>query len=355
MQQNPLSRDLDHILSLSEDIWSKLKDKRLFITGGTGFFGCWLLESLIWANERFNLNAFVMVLTRNAESFKVKAPHLAGHPSVQLYSGDIRDFTFPAGRFSHIIHAAATSAVATFRNEDPLVKFDTVVQGTRHVLDFAIQCGAEKFLYTSSGAVYGRQPADLTHISEDFRGAPDPVDPISVWGESKRAAELLCTLYHARFGLETKIARCFSFVGPYLQLNIHYAAGNFIRDGLAGVPLKINGDGTPRRSFLYAADLAVWLWTIFLEGEPGCVYNVGSEEEYSISELAHTVARCFSPQPEVLTARQPGPENNIEHYVPATGKAEQHLGLRQTVALPEALAETIKYYRQATPATKRDL
>ena len=181
---NPLAEDLDHILAHTEGLWEELRGKRLFITGGTGFFGCWLLESFAWVNDKLGLNASALVLTRNREAFQKKAPHLAGHPAIRFHVGDVRDFNLPEGEFSHIIHAAATSARATFHGEDSLVKFDTVVGGTRHTLDFAVQCHAKKFLLTSSGVVYGKQPSGMTHIPEDYCGAPDPADPDSVWGLS---------------------------------------------------------------------------------------------------------------------------------------------------------------------------
>ena len=109
-----LAADLDHILAHTEGLWEDLRGKRLFITGGTGFFGCWLLESFAWANENLDLNASALVLTRNYVAFKKSAPHLATNHAIQFHIGDIRNFDFPEGEFSHIIHAAATSANATF-------------------------------------------------------------------------------------------------------------------------------------------------------------------------------------------------------------------------------------------------
>ncbi len=194
MPENRLAADLDHILEHTHDLWDALRGERIFITGGTGFFGCWLLESFIWANQKLDLGAQAVVLTRAPEKFLRKAPHLASNPAVQLWQGDIRDFAFPPGQFSYIIHAA-TEASAKLNDEAPLEMLDSITAGTRRTLDFAARQPLKGFLFTSSGAVYGKQPPDLTHIPETYNGAPDPSDPRSAYGEGKRYAELLCTIY----------------------------------------------------------------------------------------------------------------------------------------------------------------
>jgi nucleoside-diphosphate-sugar epimerase len=341
---NPLARDLSHILLHTESLWDEFRGKSIFITGGTGFFGTWLLESFAWVNAKMNLNASALVLTRDFELFKRTAPHLAANPSMRFHVGDVRDFSFPEGKFSHVIHGAATSAVATFHNEDPLVKFDTIVQGTRHTLDFALRCGAKTFLLTSSGAVYGGQPPSLTHVSEDYFGAPDSTNTSAAWGESKRAAEFLCAYYSQKYGFETKIARCFAFVGPFLPLDIHYAIGNFILDGLSGRPIKVKGAGTPYRSYLYSADLAIWLWTILFKGRSQRAYNVGSEASLSIADLAHIVAQCFSSDVSVEMAKPATLASPPERYVPSTKRAQEELGLKQTIDLKEAIRRTVSFY-----------
>src|SRR5208283_3137026 len=154
-------------------------------------------------------------------SFRAKAPHLASHPSIQLLAGDIRSFKFPTGAFSHVIHAATESS-ANLNEENPLLLFETIVDGTRRALEFARHSGANSFLLTSSGAVYGRQPPDLTHVPEDYGGGPEATAPRWAYGEGKRAAEMLCALYAKQHGLRPRIARCFAFVGPYLPLDIHF-------------------------------------------------------------------------------------------------------------------------------------
>jgi dTDP-glucose 4,6-dehydratase len=274
--------------------------------------------------------------------FQKKAPHLAFHPSIQFQIGDVRNFDFPKGDFSHVIHAA-TSANAKLNDQDPLLMFDTIVQGTRHTLDFAVHCNAKKFLLTSSGAVYGKQPPEMSHIPEDYCGAPDPTDPISAYGEGKRAAELLCALYSKKHGIETKMARCFAFVGPYLPLNIHYAIGNFIRDGLNGGPIVVKGDGTPYRSYLYAADLAIWLWTILFRGLSGQPYNVGSEDAISIKNIAYQAAASFPNPPRIFIAKSHAPSRIADRYIPSIKKAKDVFELNSWINLKEALDKTIKW------------
>ena len=337
---NPLEEDLDHVLAHTRELWEELRGRRIFITGGTGFFGCWLLESFTWACDKLDLGAEAVVLTRNPEAFVVKVPHLAAHAAVHLYQGDVRSFDFPVGTFSHVIHAATESSTS-LNADDPLLMLDTIVEGTRRTLEFARHCGARKFLLTSSGAVYGRQPPELTHIPEDYPGAPDPMDPRSAYGEGKRLAELLCALYARRYGLETKIARCFAFVGPYLPLNAHFAIGNFIRDAITGGPIEVRGDGTPRRSYLYGAELAVWLWTILLRGTACRPYNVGSEDDSSIGDLAKVVAGVCGSDIEVRVHGKPVPGTTNERYVPSIRRAVGELGLSQAIGLRESARKTL--------------
>jgi dTDP-glucose 4,6-dehydratase len=344
-----LADDLDHVLLHTWDLWEELRGRRLFVTGGTGFFGCWLLESFTWANDRLGLDAEAVVLTRDPEGFALKAPHLAGHPAVRLHRGDVRSFAFPDGPCHAVVHAATESST-TLNADDPLAMLDTVVQGTRRALEFARKCAARHFLLTSSGAVYGRQPPDLSHVPEDYPGAPDPADPRSAYGEGKRIAEHLCALYHQRHRVRATVARCFAFVGPYLPLNAHFAVGNFLRDGLGGGPVRVHGDGTPYRSYLYAADLAVWLWTVLLRGEPCRPYNVGSAEAVSIAEVARRVADHFGA--EVRTDRAATPGRPAERYVPATQRAARELGLRAHVSLGDAIERTARWHGRKAPAPR---
>jgi dTDP-glucose 4,6-dehydratase len=342
---NRLASDLEQIAASTQGLWDELRGQHLFITGGTGFFGCWLIESFCFANHLLGLRAKATILTRNPQIFAKKCPHLASDTAITLQLGDVRSFVFPEGEYQYVIHAA-TEASAKQAAENPLEMLSTIIAGTERTLQFAITHGTRKFLLTSSGAVYGRQPTDVAHIPESYEGGPDPMNPANVYAEGKRTAELLCALYQKTGRLDCKIARCWAFCGPYLPLDQHFAIGNFIGDVLAGRPIQIKGDGTPRRSYLYAADLAVWLWTILLQAPALVPFNVGSGQDLSILELARTVAMTLNPQTEINVARAPVPGAVTLRYVPCVDRAREVLGLRETVGLEECIRRTAKWYAE---------
>jgi nucleoside-diphosphate-sugar epimerase len=341
---NPLPRqDLELILEHTAPLWEEVRGSRIFLTGGTGFFGCWLVESFCFVNHLLNLGAKVTILTRNPEVFAKKCPHLASEKAVTLQTGDVRNFLFPDEEYPFVIHAA-TDASGKQATEAPLDMLSTIVAGTERTLDFAVTHGAKKFLLTSTGAVYGKQPANLTHIPESYTGAANPMDPGNVYAEGKRAAEVLCALYQKTGRIDCKIARCWAFCGPYLPLDQHFAIGNFIGDVLAGRSIQIKGDGTPRRSYLYAADLAVWLWTILFRAPALMPINVGSAHDVSILELAQTVATTLAPKKEIRVAKEGGTETTPLRYVPCVDRAREVLGLRQTIKLEECIRRTARWY-----------
>ena len=342
--ENPLLADLDHVLTHTEALWPALRGGRLFVTGGTGFFGRWLLESFVYANDRLDLKARAVVLSRAPKTFAARAPHIAAHPAIEMLAGDVRRFEAPPGEFSHIIHAATDTVSKP--GDDPLELLDIIVAGTRRVLEFAGECGAQRLLFTSSGAVYGTQPPELLRVPEDYTPELSDAESFAPYAEGKRVAERLCAVYGDWKGIHTSIARCFAFVGPHLPLDAHFAVGNFIRDGLAGGPIRVNGDGTPYRSYLYAADLAIWLWTILLQGEAGRAYNVGAEEALPIRELAELVAQQFSTPPEVRVARPANPDAPAARYVPDTRRARQELGLEAWIGLEDGIRRTIRWHQR---------
>lgn len=345
-----IAEDIRGVLSRTQPLWPDLKGASVFLTGVTGFFGIWLLETLLAANREFSLGCRVIALSRAPDRFATKAPHLAHDPAVTWVVGDVRDFAFPAGSVTHVIHAA-TESTTNLNASDPQAMFDVCVDGTRRVLELASEKKVRRLLFTSSGAVYGQQPPELSHVPESFRGGPDPLDRKSAYAEGKRAAEFLCGLAAADGRLfHAAIARCFAFVGPHLPLDVHFAIGNFIRDAINGGPIHVNGDGTPFRSYLYAADLAEWLVTILLRGTSGKAYNVGSEEAVSIRALAERVAAVAEqvwatrPRCDVTVSCSPQPGVQPSRYVPFCAQAREELGLRVSTSLDTAIQRTCLWH-----------
>lgn len=343
LDNNPLKADLDHILTHTKELWEELRDQRIFITGGTGFFGCWLLESFAWANDKLNLNASTLVLSRSPEAFEKKAPHLYHHTAIQFLKGNVQDFDYPEGQFSHLIHGAVYQSPADVKPSN-LSLVNEMLTGTRRVLDFCVRTKIKKMLLLSTGAVYGKVPSHLEKISEDFSDAIDPTVSSSAYHHAKRMMESLSVLYAEENDFEAKIARCFSFIGPYLQLNRRFAVSDFILDALAGSRITVKGDGKAVRSYLYMADLAIWLWMVLFRGITSKPYNVGSELPVTIREIAEAIANESDPPLRVSILK-----NNIsgvaqDYYVPDTARARSELGLKQNIPLSVAIKKTMQWY-----------
>ena len=290
------------------------------------------------------------MLTRNPEAFAAKTPHITADPAITLLSGDIRTFAFPAEHHAFILHAATDSG-GQQANAPAYQLAESILEGTRHVLQFARETGVHRLLFTSTGAIYGRS-ANIAHIPEEYPAAPDPLALTSSYDEAKRMSEHLCVAYSDSTSLECAIARCFAFVGPHLPLDAHFAIGNFIASALAGKPIHIQGDGTPLRSWLYMADLAIWLWTMLVRAPKNRAYNVGSEDAYTIADAARLTARTLHPGLKVQIDGTPNPNAPLNSYVPSTERARHELNLHQTISLEEALRRTATWHGYTVRCSK---
>lgn len=309
--------DLTHIANHVD--FSELKNKKIFITGGTGFFGKWMLESLLFANDLHKLNVKATVLTRNPSRFNAEFPLLASR--VQLQEGDVRTFNLSQEKYDYLLHMA-TDENHRLTVQDPQSMFDIIANGTRHALGFAYINDVKKVLFTSSGVVLSKE--------------------VNVYKEGKKKAEEMCDTYKDS-GMEVKIARVFCSVGAYLPLNKHFAIGNFINDVLHGNAIQVKSDGKSVRSYLYMADTAIWLWNILFKGEPFHRYNVGSDKSIDMLGLANVVAQSVKPPVGVNVIG--GKSDSMPRYVPLLTK-EKTLGLKQYIDLSDAIQRTIKWNRR---------
>ena len=302
---------------------------KLFLTGGTGFFGKSILDML---KAGYKNDIQFVILSRDPQKFLTDFPEYGNLANVRFVTGDVRNFTFPHEEFDGIIHAA-TPAVTTLQ---PGEMRSIIIDGTRRMLEFARHCKAQKILFTSSGAVYGPLPPGLMNVPEDF-----PCNPVTEYGIAKKEAENMCL----DSGISTRIARCFAFVGPRLALDIHFAIGNFIRNGLNKEKIIVNGDGTPYRSYLYADDLVRWLFAVYESKEEGAVFNVGSPHGISIADLAQKVAAHFDMPPEIEIRGRAVPGTPPQVYVPDVSKICRESGAVMENDLDRSIGRTIAFHQ----------
>jgi nucleoside-diphosphate-sugar epimerase len=329
--------DLDEILRAAAADLEALRGSQLFITGGTGFFGKWLLAALLSANDQLDLGLALTILSRRPIEFQRKYPEV-DRGDIRFLGSHVADFPTENRRFDYLIHAA-TDTTAFTREADENERARAIVAGTQRMLDLARESGVRRILNISSGAVYGAACGKPGGAREDDY---DAARPATAYGLAKREAEALC----GESKLDFVTARAFAFLGPHLPLEAHFAAGNFLLDALRGGPICVRGDGTALRSYLYPADLIVWLLRLLVRGVRGSAYNVGSDEAVSTAELARLIASAVEPKAEVLiqSVQPQGPQNI---YLPNIDRARAELQLDVAVPLREAVGRTLAYLNRS--------
>lgn len=328
-----------------QEIWRELQNKKIFLTGGTGFFGKSFLDLILDFNQNRNLNLKVTILSRDPKNFTNKHSKLVDSKWIDFITGDVSDFAYPQIRYDYVLHFA-TPASATLNLESPIEMFNTIIDGSRNVLNFAKTIQTKSVLLASSGAVYGKQPTELSHVPESYVGAPLTNAKNASYGEAKRAVELLGNLYADKYNFEHKIARCYAFVGPYLDPNGTFAIGNFIKNAIFNESILIKGDGTDLRSYMYSDDLVLSLLKILIFGKNKQPYNVGSDEAISIKELAELVASTLNPQLKIEILQQSNPSAPVNRYVPNVDLLHGELKIKPSITLEQAIRETAEYYKE---------
>jgi nucleoside-diphosphate-sugar epimerase len=319
----------------------QLEGRRILLTGGTGFVGRALLDRLIALQDTGARSFEVAVLSRDPQRFLQMYPEYDGRQWLRYCTGSLDNLAQLDGTYTDVIHAAADTHVSSNRADWA----DQIVLGTRRMLDMAVKCGAKRFLFTSSGAVYGPQPDSLAKMDEAYLGAPLPTALSSVYGQAKRQAEQLCTIYKAEYGLETVITRLFAVSGKHLPADGPYAIGNFIRDALFADEIHVQGSGEAIRTYLDGEDVSDWLLCLLERGIPGEAYNVGSDRPVSIRDLAFIVQALLSPDKPVRIGRCERDNGARSRYVPSVEKVG-NMGLSQTVDLEQSILNAAESFKK---------
>lgn len=334
--------ELQEVVRGDEAVFQSLKGACILITGATGWFGVWMLDLLCVADDMLALGIKVTAVSREPERFLARFPKFIADSRVSWIKTDVRDLGTNCGQFSHVIHAAADTVVAS----DPEATrqlFDTVVAGTKRVI-VAAGSNCRSFLLLSSGAIYGPMRTNETRFTESEPSGPDPSSMKSAYSEAKRAAEMIAAI-EASNGMPIRIARCFSFVGPHMPFEKHFAIGNFIAEAVHGRVIQVKSDGRPQRSYLYMTDLMRALIRILCFGAVSRPYNVGSDVPVTIGQLAKCVDRVVG---GIGVETAGGVSDLSDRYVPDTTRLREELSFIPEISLETAIARTAAWYRART-------
>lgn len=342
MQYNHLSNeDLKFVANSIKDSFPCISGKKIILTGVTGFFGKWIVETLNYLNTYEKLNIYSYVFVRNEQKFNLLFSNIDRN-FFQVIKHNILDPANYSIKADYLIHMATTSAYETFEGVSDDSKIITLEVGTRNILTQAKKSSVKKILFTSSGVVYG---SNQNHPNENQDILiPDEKNGLAI---GKIGAEKQIIDFSHENNIQYSIARCFSFYGPYLPINIHYAIGNFINNCLNNENIVINGDGKPLRSYLYIAEAISWLFIIMLKGN-NQIYNIGSDLDISIKDLAKLVSKFFSNKIDIDIRSKHSIEGNFDRniYVPCIDKIKNNFLLDIEIDLECGIGKMINSLRK---------
>lgn len=335
-----IQSDIEKLIVYSGLNANSFRGKKILVTGGTGFFGIWMLATLIALKKQIDGDLCILCLSRSPAKFIKQYPEHLLSENVNFIEGDIKTFHIEEDGITHLIHMAATNADETFAGEDQLNKLKMLYEGTSNVLT---QCGSslEKVLFTSSGVAYGINHNNLIR-EVDYSGL-NTTDKGAALGLGKLVAEYLINFYSDKLTYKFSIARCFAFAGPYLPMNLHYAFGNFVNNALNGENIRIKGDGSDLRSYLYIGDAIAWLLRL-LDNPINEIYNVGSQKSISINNLALKIAKHSSDNLNVVIDGIINLDGNFRRasYIPSTDKiTSDYKGLQEWTTTEEIIEKML--------------
>jgi nucleoside-diphosphate-sugar epimerase len=272
--------------------WHEFAHKTVFISGANGFLPAYMVETLIYLNEKRDVNCRVIALVRSRERANKRFPHLLGRSDFSLLVQDVCSPISLQESVAFVIHAAS-EASPKYYCQDPAGTLLANTLGTYNMLELARKSRSCRFLFFSSGEVYGRLNK-VGPISEDDYGVLDPMDVRSCYGEGKRMGEAMCAAWHRQYGVPAKTVRISHTYGPGMSLEDGRVFADFVGNVVRNENIVLKSDGSARRPFCYLADATVGFFTVLLRGEAGRAYNLANDEaDASMLEVAETLVRIF--------------------------------------------------------------
>ena len=329
--------------------WTPLRGTKILISGGSGLLGSYLVKSLLNLNILYNLDVHVVCLTRSLESVKKRLNSCLENPYLDVLIHDIAN-PLPDGfvNAEYVIHAAS-QASPRFYGVDPVGTLKANTLGTSHLLDYCVRSKSRRFLFFSSGEVYGVTQNPNSPISESDYGYLDPIKVRSCYGESKRIGETMCASWAHQFGLHTSVVRPFHTYGPGLDLDDGRVFADFVKDVVLARNISLKSDGLAKRPFCYIADATRGFFTVLLNGLRGEAYNIANPyADVTIRELANTLRDLYPDRVTRVNFIDQPTDNTymkspIQHATPCIDKIMQ-LGWNPEIGINEGFSRTIESF-----------
>jgi nucleoside-diphosphate-sugar epimerase len=358
--QDVISSDLDLIGRNLNQEFAQMGGKKLLITGGAGFLGYYLIQSVLYRNRKTKTNAppiQVIVIDNFMRGIPTWLTDMKGDENLIVHTHDITAPLPPdIGAVQYIIHAASIASPIYYR-QHPIETMDANVIGLRLLLDYCLQQKAkgqsvEGFLFFSSSEIYGDPTPENIPTAEDYNGNVSCTGPRACYDESKRYGETLCVNFARQHDLPIRIARPFNNYGPGLKISDRRVLPDFARNVLTGEDIVMLSDGSPTRTFCYVADAIIGYYQILINGRSGEAYNIGVDEpEVSIADLAEQVVGLardlFNYPGQVVYGVSSDKEyltDNPNRRCPLITKARRELGYNPSISLEEGLRRSLIWY-----------
>ncbi len=294
MRNQIIDSDLKYITD--ENLaWDVFTNKTVLVSGASGFLPAYMVETLLYLNETRDYKIRVIGLVRNIEKARARFAHYNCDENLQLISQDVCDNICINDDIDYIVHAASHATPKYFK-EDPVGTLSPNVLGTANLLKLAVAKKVKGFLYFSTSGVHGYVDQSSYPVKENCYGSLDPTDLASCYLESKRMGENMCIAWMHQYGVPVKIIRPATTYGPCIKLDDGRSFADFISNIVNKQDITLFSDGKALRNFCYLADATLGFFTVMLKGELGEAYNVATDHEISIVDLARVLVRDVFPE-----------------------------------------------------------
>ena len=349
--QRQMRADCKASLAAAPGLADQLKGQRIGVVGGTGFTGTWLAEMIALLNDEADCGMRLYLNGRSAARWSERNPHL-NRGDIVLHATDVRS-PFELPRDVTLAIFAAGIADPRVSASEPQRVFQTNVYGLDNALAAAVRLeGIQRFVNISSGLVVGSGLPQRA-ITERDLGVLDFTRFHNLYAEARRAAESLACGFAGQYRLPLSTVRAFTFLGPYQGTDAPWAVNNFIRDALAGHEIRVHGDGSVRRSYLYGSDVAAWLLRACVAGKDGAVYNFGGDVPVSHAQAADWVAQRTGPAPTIAYKSRPREDARNQDFFPDISHTMHELGVRVSIDVESAIERTMRWHADELSVGRR--